>query len=242
MDVKRMLGEKRFYLAILLAFAGILAGASWPENGGANILESGTFFKLTEDALQSQTVLFLLPVTAVLPCGEEYLRERQGNFLRFLLVRRGRREYCRDKVMTSALSGAVVWGIAALMGTAFFFLLFFGREKVWSGQWDLALPLARRLGRVCLTASALSSLSAALGALSGSVYLALGLPFVLFYACMILRERYLETLYCIDPAEWIRGENDWGSDGRGLWIFLILLALFLAVVHYAVLERRLEEV
>ena len=61
--------------------------------------------------------------------------------------------------------------------------------------------------------------------LGGSAYLAFGLPFLLWYSCIILRERYLESLYYLDPSEWLSPQNDWGTVQTGLWILLVSLAL-----------------
>lgn len=241
MDLYRMLREKKLYLAVLAALGAILAGTDWPDLKSVP-LPAGTFLILPKNALGAETAFFLIPLAAVLPCGEEYLRERQWNFIRFLLVRRGRQEYILDKVLTAALSGAAVWLGGTALAVLFFFLVFFGFESPWTGQWSALLDLLAAAGRVCLTASALSSCSAALGALSGSVYLALGLPFLCYYACMILRERYLEEVYSIDPSEWILSSADWGSGGYGLWVFLILLALSMAALHAVILQKRLEEV
>lgn len=241
MDLTRMLREKKFYLAVLLAFLGIVLGAPYQAAPELGIYPSGTFIRLLTGALQSQTVRFLLPVAAVLPMGEEYLRERQWKFLRFLLIRRGRRTYCRDRVLVTAFSGALVWALAALLGALFFFFAFFVREEILRDPVAPLLELLPVLGRVLLTAGALSSFSAVCALLGGSVYLAFGLPFLTFYACMILRERYLEELYTIDPAKWIRAEGDWGSAGEGLWIFLLLLALLMSFLHYALLWKKLEE-
>ncbi|MCD7833217.1 MAG: hypothetical protein LUH00_04405 [Lachnospiraceae bacterium] len=102
--------------------------------------------------------------------------------------------------------------------------------------------LLATLGRILLSVSSLASLSAVAGVLGGSVYLAFGVPFLLWYACIILRERYFETLYCIDPTEWITAENDWGNNQVGLWIFLLLLALFCAALHWIVLDWKLREI
>ena len=214
MDFARMLREKRFYLAVLLAFSGIVLGTAMPELKEGRALETGTFLKLTTEGLKSQTALFLLPVAAVLPCAEEYLRERQCNFLRFLIVRRSKTEYCRDRVLTTSISGALGWVLAAMLAT---------------------------LG-VCLIASALADFAAFLGTVSGSSYLALGLPFIVFYAGIILRQRYLEELYCVDPSEWILAENNWGPEHYALWIFLILLALCMAALHRMALDKKLEEI
>lgn len=242
MDFYRMLREKRFWLSILLTFGAILAGTSWPKLQAGTALESGTFLTLAKDALGAQTALFVIPLASVLPCGEEYLRERQWNFIRFLLVRKGRADYILDRVLTAAISGALVWLCGTALAVLVFFLAFFGFESVWTGQWSPLWELLSVTGRVCLTASALSSMSAGIAALSRSVYLAMGLPFLSYYACMILRERYLEELYSIDPSEWILAAKDWGSEGYGLWIFLILLNLLMAVLHAVILRERLREV
>lgn len=242
MDFARMLREKKFYLAVLVAFLGIVCGTTWPDLKKNSALETGTFLKLVTEGLKSQMALFLLPVAAVLPCAEEYLKERQWNFLRILIVRRTKEEYCRDRVLTTALSGMIVWALASVLAVLFFFLLFFAREEVFYWKEDIMTAFLEVLGRICLTASAMASFAAFCGAVSGSAYLALGLPFIVFYAGIILRQRYLETLFSIDPSEWILAEQDWGEGKYALWIFLILLALCTAVLHRIVLEQKLEEI
>lgn len=241
MDLKRLLQDRKFYLAVLTSVLAILAGTVWPKTEKGSALEAGTFLKMTSDALKSRTVLFSLPLTAVFPYGDQYLRERQGNFLRFLLVRRGKCDYCLDKVLTTALSGALVWLSAAFLDTLFFFLLFFAREQVWDWPSDLIRELLETVGRVCLTAGTLASLGAVCAIVGGTVYLAFGLPFVAFYTCVILRDRYLEKLYCIDPAEWIGASQDWGGEKLGLWLFLLLLAAGCAVLHGLALINALKE-
>lgn len=242
MDFFRMVREKKFYLAVLLAFFGIVLGAAYPELPESGAYPAGTFLAAAVGALKSQIVQFVIPVAAVLPMGEEYLRERQWKFLRFLIIRRGRKDYCRDRVLTTAISGALVWAIAVMLGTLFFFLLFFAREEVPEDLTQPFLELLQVCGRILLIAGALSSFSAVCALLGESVYLAFGLPFLSFYACVILRERYLDELYCMDPSEWIRAELDWGGGQDGLWIFLILLFVLTAVLHYLFLWKKLEEV
>lgn len=241
MDLKRMFLDKKFYLAVLIALAGILLGAKYPEIEDA-ALESGTFLTTASSGLMSDSALFFLPVAAVLPMAEEFLRERQGNFIRFLSIRRSRQEYCRDKVLTTVVSGAFVWLFAAALAVLFYFLLFFGFEETFSYQGEQLMDFLRVLLRVCLVSGAVSAFGAVCALLGMSVYVAFGLPFVAFYCCIILRERYLEGLYCIDPSEWIRAENDWGEGQVGLWLFLVLLAVSLSFVHGLLLTRKLEEV
>lgn len=244
MDFKRMILDKKFYFAVALAFAGILIGTSWPDlkldSENAVPLSCGTFLVTLEKSLKSRTVLFLLPITAVLPCGDTYLRERQRNFLRFLILRRGKNDYCRDKVLTTALSGVLVWMAAMLLGLLFFFLLLYGREEIWKYPKTAMEELLGTAGKICLISSSLASFSAFSGVLSGSVYLALGFPFILYSFGIILRERYLDSLYYIDPSEWILVKNDWGNGQYALWLFLLLLTFGTALLHLMVLEGKVE--
>lgn len=244
MDLKRMLSDKKFYLAVLLAFVGLLIGTPWPEfkvkSQTFSPFSSGTFLSTLEKALKSRTVCFLIPVAAVLPCGDTYLRERQRQFLRFLILRRGKKDYCRDKVLTTALSGALVWVTAALLGLLFFFVLLYGREEIGRFPENAVAELLCTVGRICLISSLLASFGTLCGTLSGSVYLALGFPFILYSFGIIIRERYLESFYVIDPSEWILAKNDWGNNQYALWLFLLLFTIGMALLHLAVLEWKVE--
>jgi len=62
-----MLHEKKFYLAVLLSVAAIIAGTTWPETKKDSPLACGTFLELLNSSLQSQTVLFILPLAASCP-------------------------------------------------------------------------------------------------------------------------------------------------------------------------------
>ena len=241
MDFQRMIRSRQFWVAVFVATAGLFFGTAWPGWKKDTVFASGTFLQLAKDSLKSRVVLFLIPVTALIPWGEEYLKEKQGNFLRSLIIRKGKRFYCMDRSVMTALSGILVWIIASFLQTLFFFLLFFWKEEVFSLSKELVTEYVTLLARVCLVTSGMASLGGACGAWSNSVYLGMGLPFVTYFALMILRERYLENLYCVDPGEWIRGEAFWGSGQRGLWIFLILFWMLLLLLHGAALEKGLEE-
>jgi len=46
----------------------------------------------------------------------------------------------------------------------------------------------------------------------------------------------------MDPREWVLKEEYWGEQGRGLWMFLLLLWIGLTVIYEKILESRLEEI
>lgn len=242
MDFKRMVREKSFWLAVFLAFLGLVFGTAWPEWKRETVFPSGTFLELAKESLKSRTVLYSLPILAVIPWSETYLKERQWNFLRIFIIRKGKKEYSLDRIITTAFSGMLVWVLASFIQVLFFFLLFFWKEAVFTLSMEQISDYFTLLFRISLVASAVASFGGFCAAAGNSVYLAMGLPFVLFFSLIILRQRYLEDLYCLDPWEWIRGEGFWGSTQRGIWIFLVLLNLALLALHKAALEKRLEEI
>lgn len=238
-EIRRMLSGRGFGAALLAACAGILLGAKYP--GMDAVMESGSFVKLETEALSSQMAAYLLPVAAVLPWSDSFLEELRGGFLKSYLPRIGRRTYVESKVFTVALGGALAYLTAGLAVLFFYFIVFFPMEKrgpfPMRELWELFAVLLRG----GLAAASLASMGGICGALTGSVYMACGLPFVGYYFCMILQERYFPEALWLYPVEWLAGDGDWGAGGQGLWLFLLLLLAAAAAIHSAVLWIRLEE-
>ena len=67
------------------------------------------------------------------------------------------------------------------------------------------------------------------------------IPFAGYYLLTILHERYLESVYVIDPQSWIKGAGDWGKDSMGIWLFLILLVFLTASLYGGLLYGRCRE-
>lgn len=242
MDFGRMIRTRQFWLTVLMALAGLFLGTAWPQWKENTVFPSGMFLELTKESLQSRIVIFCIPVIAVIPWGEEYIRERQWNFLRFLIIRKGKKLYCLDRAVTTAISGMAVWLIASFGQLLFFFLLFFWKEEIFVFSRENFQEYFQILGRICLITSCLACLGGIVGAVSRSVYLSMGIPFVMYFSMVMLRERYLNWMYCMDPREWVLKEEYWGEQGRGLWMFFLLLWIGLTVIYEKILESRLEEI
>lgn len=237
-EMRRMLSGKGFLAAFVLALAGIAAGTDWTMQ--KDLFAAGHFLTVYQGALGSTTVCYLLPLAAVLPWSDSFLGEQKGGFLKASLPRIGRRSYVESKIMTVALSGFLAWaaaGAAALFGI---FVIFFPLEK--QGTVSLAalwqsLQILTRLG---LIAAILASLGGVCAALFGSGYLAFGVPFVGYYFCIILKERYFPNALWLYPPQWITGAAQWGENGEGLWMFLILFLALSVGIHGGVLSDRLD--
>lgn len=238
-EVKRMIGSRSFLAALLLAMAAISLGTTYPQLD--NLLSPGTFLGMVKGALLSRTVTFLLPVAAVLPWSDSFLGEWKGGFLKSSLPRVGKQSYLESKVFTVALSGFLTWILAGILTVIVFFIIFFPMEQ----QGEIALQswqeLAGPLLRTGLSGGIISTLGGICGAAFGSVYMAWGLPFVAWYFCIILQERYFKKALWVYPSEWISGATQWGNGQMGLWLFLILFLAAAMGIFAMVLYGKLEE-
>ncbi len=237
-EFRRMVSGRGFLAAFLLCMAGIVLGTSWPDT--KNVLDTGQFLALEKAALMSKVACYLLPVTAVLPWSDSFLSEWKSGFLKTALPRIGRRCYVENKILAVALSGFLVWlgaGAAVMFG---YFLAFFPLEKRGIPAMEDVLGVLLPLLRCGLIASIFASLGGVCGALGGSAYLAFGIPFVGYYFCMILQERYFPDALWLYPPQWISGAANWGEDQEGLWMFLFLALAVAMGCHAAVLYGKIE--
>ena len=110
-------------------------------------LDTGKFVNMEAEARKSQTMIFLLPLAAVLPWSDSFLLERQGGFLKSALPRTGRRVYVESKVFTVALGGFLAVFLAGTLMFFIYFAVFFPLEEQgrfpWNSVWELTEILLR---------------------------------------------------------------------------------------------------
>ena len=111
-ETKRMLFNKNFLAAWLIACISIAIGQTYPSLKKA--LACGTFISILEGSLKSQAVSFAIPVAAVLPWSDSILQEYKSGFLKEILPRTTRRQYVEGKVFSIMVSGFMVWTLAIL--------------------------------------------------------------------------------------------------------------------------------
>lgn len=240
MDSKRMMGRRTTWLAVFLAVAGLVAGTKFPAFDSP--FPGGSWYGMVAEALTSKTVIFLVPVVAVLPYGDVWIGEKASGFLGFYVARKGKKDFVEDRVITTTCSGCFGWALAVLITLLLYFVLFFPLELKAEWRWELMIPLLRTMARLFLVSAVLADLSGIMALLSGSVYMAYGIPFAVYYLLTILHERYLETIYVIDPQSWIKAAGDWGKDGIGLWAFLLLLLMLLMLLYGGMLYDRCRDI
>lgn len=239
-EMGRMLSGKGFLWAVLLGSFGICLGTSFPKPG--TILEPGSFISLEIDAFSSDVVNFLIPVVSVLPWSDSFLGECKGGFLKVCLLRTCRKDYAESKALTVALGGGLAWMAAGILVLGGYFIVFFPVEKPGNMILEKLINMCFLLLRLGLIGGALSSLGGIFGAVSGSVYMAYGLPFVSYYFCVILHDRYFPDVSWLYPLQWVNGSGQWGEHNKGLWLFLLLLFAGTVLIHREILLGQVEEI
>lgn len=238
-EMRRMIFGRGFLISVLLCMTAILFGTEWPKMNA--LLEPGQFLRLEQNALCGKNTCFFLPVTAVLPWSDSILAEIKSGFLKSSLPRQNRRVYTENKILAVALGGFLSWILAGIVVLFGYFLFFFPAEKAGVIAAAMVWELAAVLLRCGLIAAIFASIGGLCAILSGSPYLTFGFPFVGYYFCIILQERYFPEALWMYPPQWISGSAMWGADNEGLWLFLILFLGVAVGAHGGVLYGKLEE-
>lgn len=238
--MKELLREKGLWESLLLCIATLFIG--FPFDNIQPPRGEGSFLKLYQETLDTQMVLFLLPIAASLPMGAIYVKESSAGFLRLYITRISRMEYIRKKTLQIYASGFLPFFLAGMLGMLLSFLALYPLEIQGAFPWEGMSEAGLMLLRISLAGGILAEISGVFAALSRNYYMAYGLPFVCYYMLVILKERYFTKMYAMYPAEWIRCAQDWGVDGLGIWVFLAAFSISVMLLHGLLLYRCLSEI
>ncbi len=238
--MKELLQEKGLWVAVVITMAGMIAGIPFYDIKPP--LESGSFLKFFETALKTQIILFLIPITSVLSMGAVYVRESTGGFLKLYITRISRMEYIRRKTMQIYGSGFMVFFGAGFLTLILCFMFLYPMELKGNISPEHIINVMKILLRISCIGGIMAGVSGIFAALFRNYYMAYGLPFVCYYMLIILKERYLPDMYCMYPAEWIKCQQDWGTDGNGIWVFLLTFSIITILLNGLILYHRLREI
>ena len=205
-------------------------------------LAAGSFISYFETALQSQVILFLLPIVSVLPAGAVYIRDSSSGFLKLYILKMNRITYIQTKTLQIYLGGCLPFFVSGPAALLLCFLFLYPLEQKNAVSWNELANALQTLLRVCLVGGIQAEISGIFAAVFQNYYMAYGMPFVCYYLLVILKERYLTDMYDMYPAEWIFCKQSWGAGGSGIWMFLLLFSLALMLLHGLLLYERLREI
>lgn len=239
--MKELLKERGLWISVLLCLAAFLTGFPFHEIKEFPLSE-GTFIRLYQAALDTQVVLFLLPIAAVLPMGGVYVKESSSGFLRLYISRISQMQYIRKKTVQIYAGGFLPFAFAGIVALLLSFLGIYPMELQGEFPWEMVGKSLQFLLRIALVGGILAEVSGIFAVSFRNYYMAYGLPFVCYYMLIILKERYFTDMYAMYPAEWIKCEQDWGAEGMGIWIFLTAFSLALMLLHGLLLYGQLKDI
>lgn len=206
------------------SFETDLSRAIFSRNFLAALFAAGAV--LSHAGIESELFSISVPVLASLPYSTAWLVDYQNGFIKEYLPRCGKTPYILGKFLSCGISGGT------LFAAALFFAYWQGEEEALAGN-----PLLLFLSGMFWAVTA-----ATLAAASNSRYVAYGGAFVLFYALVILYQRYFTSWYCLYPVEWYSPKHTWVFGNTGIILMLGGLILIMYIFYHEVLRRCMEGV
>ncbi len=174
--------------------------------------------------IDSELFRISVPVICTLPYSCAWLAEYKGGFVKYSLCRCSYKSYILSKFLACGIAG----GLCELLG------LFIFTTVQGEGEYHYGL--------LFLTAFLWASLANALAAASNSRYIAYGSSFVIHYFLVIMCDRYIENLYCLNPCEWYAPEHEWVFGETGVGIMLFLFITLIGITYYITVKGKMKHV
>lgn len=239
-SMRELWKDKGFWAAVVVSFFGMAAG--FPFYQIRVPLEPGSFLKFYQTGLEAQVLLFLIPIAAVLSPGASYVRESSSGFLKLYMTRTNRMDYVKRKTFCVYAGGFLPFFLAGILGLSLSFLFLYPLELKGDFSWEGICLVLKILLRISFMGGIFAQLSGIFAVVFQNYYMAYGLPFVIYYMMIILKERYFPKLYALYPGEWMVCKENWGEKSGGIWVFFLVFSLAVLLIHSLLLYWRLKEI
>lgn len=242
-DLKRAIYGLPFLLACIMMILAIAMGVGFemlfPKHIGLG-LAYDYHGQLIIGGLSSDIVLMIVPIICTLPYTVAFLEEYNSGYIKPYLIRCDKSAYIRGKVIAAGLSG----GLALMLGIL---VAYFLASLVYK-PLEIADPMALSSINIIVRKSFVfflcgwlwASVGALFANISLSKYMAYAAPFVIFYVLVILAERYFDSIYVINPQEWLAPQNTWIGGDWGIMLLLILVNIIVMMINDVVIEGRID--
>lgn len=191
--------------------------------------------------LRSDTIAPFVPIFAALPFAAGYVDDVKSKFVRYYIVRSGRKTYLFSRVAVCFLSGGLVLAVGTLLGWGVSALVFLPMEQPRSVQPYAAQQVLQITGHLFLSGGLWAMVGMALSTVMESKYISYAIPFVLYYLLVILYERYFPEAYMICPREWYDPSAIWKTGPVDPAALVIGLTAVFAALYIFQAGRRLKQ-
>lgn len=209
------------------------------------LLENGFSATLILNALESNWMTLALPILCAIPCTASFVEEIKSGFIKEYLHRTTVKKYIGGKIGACALSGGLALSGGILLAYGLSALVFSPLEGPLEEGMAAEPYLAQILSRAALfflSGGFWALTGMTVSALTGSKYMAYASPFIFYYVLIILNERYFNDLYILYPKEWLNPSDFWvlGSWGAAIWV--IELAILMAIAFGQAARRKIQRI
>lgn len=205
-----------------------------------DLLPGGYHLNFILTALQSNSVIFFVPILAALPFSAEYIDAVKSKFSRYFLIRTSFSTYLTSNILTGFFCGGGIIMVGISLAWCTSALLLFPIEQAAE---DLSNPISSLLcisGLLYLNGGLWAVVGMAMSTFMESKYIAYASPFVIYYLLVILCERYFPDAYLLYPPNWTKPDV-WPYGAWGAAIFLLELTLVFSILFVIRAGRRLRE-
>lgn len=166
-----------------------------------------------------------IPLLSTFPYTISLLEDYQSGYIKSYLPRTSISAYITGKILACMISGGAAVVLPAYIYTT------------WIKPED-----ELHIGLIFISGATWAIIAATLAIWTRSRYIAYGGAFVIYYLLIILQERYVKELYCLNPEEWFRKNHIWIFDDWGIVIMLSMLCLIISFIYDSVARRLIANV
>lgn len=209
------------------------------------LLANGFHATLITTALSSEAITLALPIICALPYTTSFIDDIKSGFIKEYLPRTTVKSYLLGKILACYLSGGLVIVCGIFLAYGISALIFAPMEAAL--EIDAAAPqYFSELAGKCLpfffTGGFLSILGMLIATLTNSKYMAYASPFIVYYVLIILKERYLDSLYVIYPKEWLNPSGFWLLGNWSVILFLLECTIVVSLCFFYSASGRLKRI
>lgn len=245
-DLKRGIFSKRFLAAVLIMTLAVFVSA-WQSLFITNDqrligLPHGYFLIFINKALQSEGIVFVLPIFSPLPFAGNFIEEFRTRFSNFLLIRSKKSQYIASKIIVNGLCGGLCVCLGVLIATGLCGIIYGSMEL--SGDFSILQLFLHTTVFSILKISFIGILWASVGTFLGlinkSIYMVYGGPFLINYLLVILTTRYFINAYILSPREWLLQQHVWHDNSAYMCLFLLIISAIAIVLEGVTIRWKLE--
>lgn len=209
-------------------------------------LMAGYHNEFISNALQSDTMVLIVPIICALPYTTAFIDDAKSGFIKEYLPRTTIKDYIIGKVLACYLSGGLVIFIGIFCAYGLSALVFSPMEAAAPPEMAATPPFLSELFNRSLTffftGGFLSLLGMLFATVTNSRYMAYASPFIVYYVLIILKERYFDWMYVLYPKEWLNPSDKWMLGNWSVILLLLECALVAALCFTIAAKRRIDRI